>query len=40
MGAKLYLARGLEAEDALNSFLKNEIEPLKKATLKRPIREQ
>lgn len=39
MGAKLYLARGLEAEEALNSFLNNEIEPLTKSTLKRPIRE-
>lgn len=40
LGAKLYLARGIVAEDALNSFLSDEIEPLTKATLKRPIREQ
>ncbi|HPE87385.1 MAG: NifB/NifX family molybdenum-iron cluster-binding protein [Bacteroidales bacterium] len=40
LGAKLYLARGLVAEQALNYFLNNEIEPLTKATLKRPIREQ
>ena len=39
LGAKLYLARGLVAEEALNSFLNNEIEPLTKPTLKRPIRE-
>ncbi|BFN38042.1 MAG TPA: dinitrogenase iron-molybdenum cofactor biosynthesis protein [Bacteroidales bacterium] len=37
-GAKLYLARGLEAEQALNSFLNNSLEPLTKATLKKPIR--
>jgi predicted Fe-Mo cluster-binding NifX family protein len=36
--AKLYLARGVVAKDALNSFLNNEIEPLTKATLKKPIR--
>jgi len=39
LGAKLYLARGLMAGNALNSFLNNELEPLTKATLKRPIRE-
>ncbi|MEA2043089.1 MAG: NifB/NifX family molybdenum-iron cluster-binding protein [Bacteroidota bacterium] len=39
MGAKLYLARGLVAEEALNSFLNNEIDPLTKATLKKPIRD-
>jgi predicted Fe-Mo cluster-binding NifX family protein len=38
LGAKLYLARGLMAKDALNSFLNNELEPLTKATLKKPIR--
>ena len=40
LGAKLYLARGLVAESALHSFLNNEIEPLTKATLKKPIRER
>lgn len=40
LGAKLYLARGLVAKEALNSFLNNELEPLTKATLKRPIREK
>jgi predicted Fe-Mo cluster-binding NifX family protein len=40
LGAKLYLERGIAAENALNSFLNNEIEPLTKATLKKPIREQ
>jgi predicted Fe-Mo cluster-binding NifX family protein len=39
MGAKLYLGRGLEADKALYSFLNNEIEPLTKPTLKRPIHE-
>jgi len=39
LGAKLYLARGLEAEEALNSFLNDEIEHLTKATLKKPISE-
>lgn len=39
LGAKLYLARGLVAEEGLKSFLNNKIEPLTKATLKRPIRE-
>lgn len=38
LGAKLYLARGLSAQDALNSFLKNELELLTESTLKRPIR--
>jgi len=40
LGAKLYLARGFSAGEALHSFLNNELEPLTKATLKRPIREQ
>lgn len=39
LGAKLYLARGVVAKDALKSFLNNEIEALTKATLKRPVRE-
>ncbi|OYT16659.1 MAG: dinitrogenase iron-molybdenum cofactor biosynthesis protein [Bacteroidetes bacterium 4572_77] len=39
LGAKLYLVRGSVAAEALSSFLKNELEPLTKATLKRPIRE-
>lgn len=38
LDAKLYLARGVVAEEALNSFLNDEIKPLTKATLKRPIR--
>lgn len=38
LGAKLYLARGSAAGEALNSFLNKELEPLTKATLKRPIR--
>lgn len=40
LGAKLYLARNFTAEEALHAFLNNEIEPLTKATLKRPIRKQ
>jgi predicted Fe-Mo cluster-binding NifX family protein len=39
MGAKLYLARGDIAQKALISFLNNALEPLTKATLKRPIRD-
>ena len=36
--AKLFLARGTIAKDALNSFLNNKLERLTKATLKKPIR--
>lgn len=36
--AKLYLARGSLAKDALDAFLNNKLERLTKATLKRPIR--
>ena len=36
--AKLYLARGAVAKDALNDFLNNKLERLTKSTLKKPIR--
>ncbi|MEA3505485.1 MAG: NifB/NifX family molybdenum-iron cluster-binding protein [Bacteroidota bacterium] len=36
--AKLYLARGAVAKDALEAFLNNNMERLTKSTLKRPIR--
>jgi len=35
--AKLFLARGFIAKDALDAFLNNKLESLKKPTLKRPI---
>ncbi len=38
--AKLYLARGSVAKDALDAFLNNKLERLTKATLKRPIRKK
>ncbi len=38
--AKLYLARGSVAKDALAAFLNNKLERLTKSTLKRPIREK
>ena len=36
--AKLYLARGAMAKDALDAFLNNKLEILTKSTLKKPIR--
>jgi predicted Fe-Mo cluster-binding NifX family protein len=36
--AKIYLARGVVAKDALEGFFNNTLEILTKATLKRPIR--
>ncbi|MEA1981228.1 MAG: NifB/NifX family molybdenum-iron cluster-binding protein [candidate division Zixibacteria bacterium] len=36
--AKLYLARGLAAKDALDDFLNDKLERLTKSTLKKPIR--
>ena len=36
--AKLYLARGMVAQEALNTFQSGKLEQLTKATLKRPIR--
>ncbi|OYT16926.1 MAG: dinitrogenase iron-molybdenum cofactor biosynthesis protein [Bacteroidetes bacterium 4572_77] len=36
--AKLYLARGTVAKDALDAFLNNKLEILTKSTLKKPIR--
>lgn len=38
-GAKVYLARGEVASDALKKFFNNEIEPLDNPTLKRSIEE-
>ncbi len=39
LGAQLYLARGLTAREAVDSFLNGALSPLDKPTLKKPIRD-